>query len=127
MSLLNIIKKWSWMFKEHLMTSLTVQCGGTMTKWGEINMDQMGAELWRFVKDICELYKEARVRDVYRGLDLCVEPVDVTAGCQRAAEPCHTATPQGSTRHHHQGGLHHDTMTDSITLGRPDGTAASSV
>ncbi|XP_071325394.1 dynein axonemal heavy chain 11 isoform X2 [Trachinotus anak] len=45
----------------------------TMTKWRQINVDQMDAELWRFAKDIRKLDKEARVWDVYSGLDLYVK------------------------------------------------------
>ncbi|XP_074510014.1 dynein axonemal heavy chain 11 [Sebastes fasciatus] len=45
----------------------------TMTKWRQINVDQMDAELRRFAKDIRKLDKEARVWDVYSGLDLYVK------------------------------------------------------
>ncbi|KAM9310019.1 dynein axonemal heavy chain 11 [Pholidichthys leucotaenia] len=45
----------------------------TMTKWREINVDQMDAELRRFAKDIRNLDKEARVWNVYSGLDLYVK------------------------------------------------------
>uniref|UniRef100_A0A3B4YI13 Dynein axonemal heavy chain 11 n=1 Tax=Seriola lalandi dorsalis TaxID=1841481 RepID=A0A3B4YI13_SERLL len=45
----------------------------TMTKWRQINVDQMDAELWRFAKDIRKLDKEARAWDVYSGLDLYVK------------------------------------------------------
>ncbi|GAA6224990.1 dynein heavy chain 11, axonemal-like isoform X1 [Lates japonicus] len=45
----------------------------TMTKWRQINVDQMDAELWRFAKDMRKLDKEARVWDVYSGLDLYVK------------------------------------------------------
>ncbi|XP_042345657.1 dynein axonemal heavy chain 11 [Plectropomus leopardus] len=45
----------------------------TMTKWRQINVDQMDAELRRFAKDIRRLDKEARVWDVYCGLDLYVK------------------------------------------------------
>ncbi|XP_049439851.1 dynein axonemal heavy chain 11 [Epinephelus fuscoguttatus] len=45
----------------------------TMTKWRQINVDQMDAELRRFAKDIWRLDKEARVWDVYSGLDLYVK------------------------------------------------------
>ncbi|XP_062322712.1 dynein axonemal heavy chain 11 isoform X2 [Osmerus eperlanus] len=45
----------------------------TMTKWREINIDQMDAELRRFAKDMRQLDKEARVWDVYSGLDLYVK------------------------------------------------------
>ncbi|XP_028435224.1 dynein heavy chain 11, axonemal isoform X2 [Perca flavescens] len=45
----------------------------TMTKWRRINVDQMDAELRRFAKDIRKLDKEARVWDVYSGLDLYVK------------------------------------------------------
>ncbi|KAM9852522.1 dynein axonemal heavy chain 11 [Aulostomus maculatus] len=44
----------------------------TMSKWREINVDQMDAELRRFAKDIRKLDKEARIWDVYSGLDLYV-------------------------------------------------------
>uniref|UniRef100_A0A672ZPD5 Dynein, axonemal, heavy chain 11 n=1 Tax=Sphaeramia orbicularis TaxID=375764 RepID=A0A672ZPD5_9TELE len=50
----------------------------TMTKWRQINVDQMDAELRRFAKvrsptDIRKLDKEARMWDVYSGLDLYVK------------------------------------------------------
>ncbi|XP_051263753.1 dynein axonemal heavy chain 11 isoform X2 [Dicentrarchus labrax] len=45
----------------------------TMTKWRQIIVDQMDAELRRFAKDIRKLDKEARVWDVYSGLDLYVK------------------------------------------------------
>ncbi|XP_008293045.1 dynein heavy chain 11, axonemal [Stegastes partitus] len=45
----------------------------TMTKWRQINVDQMDAELRRFAKDIRKLDKEARAWDVYSGLDLYVK------------------------------------------------------
>ncbi|XP_076016721.1 dynein axonemal heavy chain 11 [Genypterus blacodes] len=45
----------------------------TMTKWRQINVDQMDAELRMFAKDIRKLDKEARVWDVYAGLDLYVK------------------------------------------------------
>ncbi|KAG7460463.1 dynein heavy chain 11, axonemal-like isoform X1, partial [Solea senegalensis] len=45
----------------------------TMTKWREINVEQMDAELRGFAKDIRKLDKEARVWDVYSGLDLYVK------------------------------------------------------
>ncbi|XP_028280327.1 dynein heavy chain 11, axonemal isoform X1 [Parambassis ranga] len=45
----------------------------TMTKWRQINVDQMDAELRRFAKDIRKLDKEARLWDVYAGLDLYVK------------------------------------------------------
>uniref|UniRef100_A0A3P8V3P1 Dynein axonemal heavy chain 11 n=1 Tax=Cynoglossus semilaevis TaxID=244447 RepID=A0A3P8V3P1_CYNSE len=45
----------------------------TMTKWRQINVDQMDAELRRFAKDIRRLDKEARVWDVYWGLDLYIK------------------------------------------------------
>ncbi|KAM7420609.1 hypothetical protein PAMA_015032 [Pampus argenteus] len=45
----------------------------TKTKWRQINVDQMDAELRRFAKDIQKLDKEARVWDVYSGLDLYVK------------------------------------------------------
>ncbi|XP_034410206.1 dynein heavy chain 11, axonemal [Cyclopterus lumpus] len=45
----------------------------TMTKWRQINVDQMDAELRRFAKDIRKLDKEARLWDVYSGLDLYVK------------------------------------------------------
>ncbi|XP_035799351.2 dynein axonemal heavy chain 11 [Amphiprion ocellaris] len=45
----------------------------TMTKWRQINVDQMDAELRRFAKYIQKLDKEARVWDVYSGLDLYVK------------------------------------------------------
>nr|XP_019948992.1 PREDICTED: dynein heavy chain 11, axonemal [Paralichthys olivaceus] len=45
----------------------------TMTKWRQINVDQMDAELGRFAKDMRKLDKEARVWDVYSGLDLYVK------------------------------------------------------
>uniref|UniRef100_A0A7N6BNC5 AAA+ ATPase domain-containing protein n=1 Tax=Anabas testudineus TaxID=64144 RepID=A0A7N6BNC5_ANATE len=44
-----------------------------MTKWRQINVDQMDVELRRFAKDIRNLDKEARVWDVYSGLDLYVK------------------------------------------------------
>ncbi|XP_028983813.1 dynein axonemal heavy chain 11 isoform X2 [Betta splendens] len=43
------------------------------TKWRQINVDQMDAELRRFAKDIRNLDKEARVWEVYSGLDLYVK------------------------------------------------------
>ncbi|KAI9536522.1 hypothetical protein NQZ68_032317 [Dissostichus eleginoides] len=45
----------------------------TMTKWRQINVDQMDGELRRFAKDIRKLDKEARIWDVYSGLDLYVK------------------------------------------------------
>nr|XP_020468391.1 dynein heavy chain 11, axonemal-like isoform X3 [Monopterus albus] len=45
----------------------------TKTKWRQINVDQMDAELRRFAKDIQKLDKEARAWDVYSGLDLYVK------------------------------------------------------
>ncbi|KAM4581026.1 dynein axonemal heavy chain 11 [Odontesthes bonariensis] len=45
----------------------------TMTKWRQINVDQMDAELRRFAKDMRKLDKDARVWDVYTGLDLYVK------------------------------------------------------
>ncbi|XP_019220092.2 LOW QUALITY PROTEIN: dynein heavy chain 11, axonemal [Oreochromis niloticus] len=45
----------------------------TMTKWRQINVDQMDAELRRLAKDIQKLDKEARSWDVYSGLDLYVK------------------------------------------------------
>uniref|UniRef100_A0A665V5K8 Dynein, axonemal, heavy chain 11 n=1 Tax=Echeneis naucrates TaxID=173247 RepID=A0A665V5K8_ECHNA len=45
----------------------------TMTKWRQINVEQMEAELWSFAKDMRKLDKEARVWDVYSGLDLYVK------------------------------------------------------
>uniref|UniRef100_A0A8D3CJW0 Dynein axonemal heavy chain 11 n=1 Tax=Scophthalmus maximus TaxID=52904 RepID=A0A8D3CJW0_SCOMX len=45
----------------------------TVTNWRQINVDQMDAELGRFAKDIRKLDKEARVWDVYSGLDLYVK------------------------------------------------------
>ncbi|KAM6995333.1 dynein axonemal heavy chain 11 [Tautogolabrus adspersus] len=45
----------------------------TMTKWRQINVDQMDAELRRFAKDMRRLDKDARVWDVYSGLDLYVK------------------------------------------------------
>ncbi|KAF7658249.1 hypothetical protein LDENG_00015570 [Lucifuga dentata] len=45
----------------------------TKTKWRQINVDQMDAELRRFAKDIRKLDKEARMWDVYSGLDLYVK------------------------------------------------------
>ncbi|KAM3873375.1 dynein axonemal heavy chain 11 [Diretmus argenteus] len=45
----------------------------TMTKWRQINVDQMDAHLRRFAKDIRKLDKEARMWDVYMGLDLYVK------------------------------------------------------
>ncbi|XP_047455882.1 dynein axonemal heavy chain 11 [Mugil cephalus] len=45
----------------------------TMTKWRQINVDQMDAELRRFAKDMRKLDKEARLWDVYSGLDLYVK------------------------------------------------------
>uniref|UniRef100_UPI0037E727D7 dynein axonemal heavy chain 11 n=1 Tax=Semicossyphus pulcher TaxID=241346 RepID=UPI0037E727D7 len=45
----------------------------TKTKWRQINVDQMDAELRRFAKDMRKLDKEARVWDVYSGLDLYVK------------------------------------------------------
>ncbi|XP_034084207.1 dynein heavy chain 11, axonemal [Gymnodraco acuticeps] len=45
----------------------------TMTKWRQINVDQMDGELRRFAKDIRNLDKEARIWDVYSGLDLYVK------------------------------------------------------
>ncbi|XP_074539499.1 dynein axonemal heavy chain 11 isoform X2 [Halichoeres trimaculatus] len=45
----------------------------TMTKWRQINVDQMDAELRRFAKDMRKLDKEARMWDVYSGLDLYVK------------------------------------------------------
>ncbi|KAL6109087.1 dnah11 [Pungitius sinensis] len=45
----------------------------TMTKWRQINVDQMDAELRSFAKDIRKFDKEARVWDVYSGLDLYVK------------------------------------------------------
>ncbi|XP_069552287.1 dynein axonemal heavy chain 11 [Brachyistius frenatus] len=45
----------------------------TMTKWRQINVDQMDAELRMFAKGIRKLDKEARVWDVYSGLDLYVK------------------------------------------------------
>ncbi|CAB1446422.1 unnamed protein product, partial [Pleuronectes platessa] len=45
----------------------------TMTKWRQINVDQMDAELGRFAKDMRKLDKEARQWDVYSGLDLYVK------------------------------------------------------
>ncbi|XP_071372237.1 dynein axonemal heavy chain 11 isoform X2 [Centroberyx affinis] len=45
----------------------------TMTKWRQINVDQMDAELRRFAKDIRKLDKETRMWDVYSGLDLYVK------------------------------------------------------
>uniref|UniRef100_A0A667Y5V4 Dynein axonemal heavy chain 11 n=1 Tax=Myripristis murdjan TaxID=586833 RepID=A0A667Y5V4_9TELE len=45
----------------------------TMTKWRQINVDQMDAALRRFAKDIRKLDKEARMWDVYSGLDRYVK------------------------------------------------------
>uniref|UniRef100_A0A3Q3ETL8 Dynein axonemal heavy chain 11 n=1 Tax=Labrus bergylta TaxID=56723 RepID=A0A3Q3ETL8_9LABR len=45
----------------------------TMTKWRQINVDQMDAELRWFAKDMRRLDKDARVWDVYSGLDLYVK------------------------------------------------------
>uniref|UniRef100_A0A7N8XYV6 Dynein axonemal heavy chain 11 n=1 Tax=Mastacembelus armatus TaxID=205130 RepID=A0A7N8XYV6_9TELE len=45
----------------------------TMTKWRQINVDQMDAELRSYAKDMRKLDKEARVWDVYCGLDLYVK------------------------------------------------------
>ncbi|KAK7886266.1 hypothetical protein WMY93_025887 [Mugilogobius chulae] len=45
----------------------------TLTKWRQISVDQMDAELRRFAKDMRRLDKEARVWDVYSGLDLYVK------------------------------------------------------
>ncbi|XP_030605544.1 dynein heavy chain 11, axonemal [Archocentrus centrarchus] len=45
----------------------------TMTKWRQINVDQMDAELRRLAKDIRKLDKEARAWDVYSGIDLYVK------------------------------------------------------
>ncbi|KAM3614782.1 uncharacterized protein V6R79_018954 [Siganus canaliculatus] len=45
----------------------------TMTKWRQINVEQMDAELRRFAKDMRKLDKEARVWDLYSGLDLHVK------------------------------------------------------
>uniref|UniRef100_A0AAV2MDL9 AAA+ ATPase domain-containing protein n=1 Tax=Knipowitschia caucasica TaxID=637954 RepID=A0AAV2MDL9_KNICA len=45
----------------------------TLTKWRQINVEQMDVELRRFAKDMRRLDKEARVWDVYSGLDLYVK------------------------------------------------------
>ncbi|KAM4600952.1 dynein axonemal heavy chain 11 [Polymixia lowei] len=45
----------------------------TKTKWRQINVDQMDAELRRFAKDIRNLDKEARTWNLYSGLDLYVK------------------------------------------------------
>ncbi|XP_068613056.1 dynein axonemal heavy chain 11 [Brachionichthys hirsutus] len=45
----------------------------TMTKWRQISVGQMDAELRRFAMDIRKLDKEARCWDVYFGLDLYVK------------------------------------------------------
>ncbi|XP_056142990.1 dynein axonemal heavy chain 11 [Lampris incognitus] len=45
----------------------------TKTKWRQINVDQMDAVLRGFAKDMRKLDKEARVWDVYCGLDLYVK------------------------------------------------------
>ncbi|CAG6015638.1 unnamed protein product [Menidia menidia] len=45
----------------------------TMTKWRQTNIDQMDAELRRFAKDIRKLDKDARMWDVYSGLDRFVK------------------------------------------------------
>ncbi|XP_061574307.1 dynein axonemal heavy chain 11 [Cololabis saira] len=45
----------------------------TMTKWRQINVDQMEPELRTFAKDIRKLDKDARAWDVYTGLDLYVK------------------------------------------------------
>ncbi|XP_055083623.1 dynein axonemal heavy chain 11 isoform X2 [Periophthalmus magnuspinnatus] len=45
----------------------------TLTKWRQISVDQMDADLRRFAKDMRRLDKEARVWDVYSGLDLYVK------------------------------------------------------
>ncbi|XP_032374898.1 dynein heavy chain 11, axonemal isoform X1 [Etheostoma spectabile] len=52
----------------------------TMTKWRRINVDQMDAELRRFAKDIRKLDKEARVWDVYSGLDLYIKNLLTSLG-----------------------------------------------
>ncbi|XP_054638441.1 dynein axonemal heavy chain 11 isoform X2 [Dunckerocampus dactyliophorus] len=45
----------------------------TKSKWRQINVEQMDAELRGFAKDMRKLDKEARVWDVYSGLDLYVK------------------------------------------------------
>ncbi|XP_039611034.1 LOW QUALITY PROTEIN: dynein heavy chain 11, axonemal-like [Polypterus senegalus] len=45
----------------------------TKTPWKEINVEQMDMELRRFAKEMKTLDKEARVWDVYTGLESCVK------------------------------------------------------
>ncbi|KAM7121693.1 dynein axonemal heavy chain 11 [Molossus nigricans] len=56
----------------------------TKTQWRQINVEQMGAELRRFAKEIWSLDREVRVWDAYAGLEGTVR--DMTTSLSAVAE-----------------------------------------